>query len=391
MTDTPLNDPFHDIRPYNDDEILPVLDNLLSDDGFVSSISQFNFPRLYRFFPGILKSLARRTLQRQLKEVNSVARMQDVIAGYMDRMIERTTTELTHSGLEALPRDRSYLFVSNHRDIAMDPAFVNYMLYHAGFETLYIAIGDNLLKKPFVTDLMRLNKSFIVKRSLKGRELLKSSKQLSEYIHHCIELHRNVWIAQREGRAKDGIDRTETALLKMLAMARRSEGLAAALHHLHIVPVSISYEFDPCDGLKADELYQKQTTGTFVKTDQSDIESIVTGMVGFKGRVHVAFGQPLDLDSDDDEQAARAIDRQVVGNYRLHTTNVLALQRLRALDSELPALSEEGEQFMADFAIDRQVADKFNQRLSAMPADIQPLALRMYANPLLSRFAVQAF
>ncbi|ALO46020.1 1-acyl-sn-glycerol-3-phosphate acyltransferase [Pseudohongiella spirulinae] len=392
MTDTPLDDPFHDIRPYNDDEIRPVLDNLLSDDGFVSSISQFNYPRFYRFFPTLLKSLARRKLRQQLKDVNSVASMQDVIAGYMDQMIERTTTELTHSGLDGLSKSRSYLFISNHRDIAMDPAFVNYMLYHAGFETLYIAIGDNLLKKPFVTDLMRLNKSFIVKRSLKGRELLKSSRQLSEYIHHCVGQHRNVWIAQREGRAKDGLDRTETALLKMLAMARRGEGLAAALNQLHIVPVSISYEFDPCDSLKADELHQKQTTGAFVKTDQSDIQSIVTGMVGFKGRVHVAFGEPLDLDSDDDELAARAIDAQVIRNYRLHTTNVLALQQLRAMpDNDLPVLSDEGEQLLADFAVDRQVADRFNQRIAAMPAEIRPLALRMYANPVLSRFADQAF
>lgn len=392
MTDTSINDPFYDIRPYHDDEIRPVLDNLLADDGFISSISQFNFPRLYRLSPGLLKFLARRKLRSQLSDVNSVASMQDVIAGYMDQMIERTTTELTHSGLEGLSTDSSYLFISNHRDIAMDPAFVNYMLYHAGFDTLYIAIGDNLLKKPFVTDLMRLNKSFIVKRSLKGRELLKSSRQLSEYINHCIEQQRNVWIAQREGRAKDGLDRTETALLKMLAMARRSEGLAAALNSLRIVPVSISYEFDPCDSLKADELYQKQTTGSFVKTDQSDIQSIVTGMVGIKGRVHVAFGQPLKLESDDDEQAARAIDQQVIGNYRLHTTNVLALQQLRAMpDSDLPVLSEEGEQMLAEFVVDRQVVDKFNRRLSAMPSEIRPIALRMYANPVLSRFAAQVF
>src|SRR5690606_21760891 len=190
---------------------------------------------------------------------------------------------LTNSGLDKLSHDKSYLFISNHRDIAMDPAFVNYMLYHAGFDTLFIAIGDNLLKRPFVNDLMRLNRSFIVKRSLKGRELLKSSKQLSEYIHHCIAENRNVWIAQREGRAKDGVDRTETALLKMLGMARRPEGLAEALKPLHIVPVSISYEFDPCDALKGNELYQKTELGSYQKDDQSDINSIVTGMIGYKG------------------------------------------------------------------------------------------------------------
>src|SRR5690606_132645 len=209
-------DPFKDIRPYHDDEVRPVLDSLLANPDFIRSIASFSYPRCYRLAPWLVSWLARRKLTGQLKNVNSVKSMQAVIAVYMDELIERTTSGLTNSGLDKLSHDKSYLFISNHRDIAMDPAFVNYMLYHAGFDTLFIAIGDNLLKRPFVNDLMRLNRSFIVKRSLKGRELLKSSKQLSEYIHHCIAENRNVWIAQREGRAKDGVDRTETALLKML-------------------------------------------------------------------------------------------------------------------------------------------------------------------------------
>ena len=197
--------------------------------------------------------------------------MQDVIAIYMDKMILDTTTKLTHSGLENLAEDRGYLFISNHRDITMDPAFVNYILYHAGYETLQIAIGDNLLKNPFVTDLMRLNKSFIVKRSLKGRELLKSLNLLSQYIHHCINNEHNVWIAQREGRAKDGIDKTDPTLLKMLAMGNRELSLGNSLKELRIVPVAISYEYDACDELKAEELYTLEQTGSFMKTDRSDI------------------------------------------------------------------------------------------------------------------------
>ncbi|WP_237133980.1 1-acyl-sn-glycerol-3-phosphate acyltransferase [Pseudohongiella sp. O18] len=387
LADTQQQDPFHDIRPYHDDEIRPVLDQLLSDKDFIRSIAHFNYPRAHRMLPAVLEFLARRKLRQQLQSVHNVATMQDVIAGYMDRMIERTTTALTHSGLDQLSKDKSYLFISNHRDIAMDPAFVNYMLYHAGFDTLYIAIGDNLLKRPFVTDLMRLNKSFIVKRSLKGRELLKSSKQLSAYIHHCVEINRNVWIAQREGRAKDGIDRTETALLKMLAMHKRNAGLAQSLNELHIVPVSISYQFDPCDAMKADELYQKQTTGTYIKTEKSDIDSIVTGMVGFKGDVHVAFGSELKLETDDDEQVAAMIDQQVVDNYRLQQTNLMAYRQLRDQgDKELPALTDEGEQQLASMPQDTEVAERFQQRLAAMPKEIQPLALRMYANPVVSRY-----
>lgn len=389
MTETTPDDPFQDIRPYHDNEIRCVLDRLLTDPDFIRSIAQFNFPRSHRFMPGPVQWLTRNRLAAQLKNVNSVATMQDVIASYMDRMIERTTSALTHSGLENLSPDRAHLFISNHRDIAMDPAFVNYMLYHAGFDTLYIAIGDNLLKRPFVTDLMRLNKSFIVKRSLKGRELLKSSKQLSEYIHHCVDHGKNVWIAQREGRAKDGLDKTETALLKMLGMARRSEGLAGSLRKLQIIPVSISYEFDPCDGMKADELFQKQTTGSYQKDEQSDINSIVTGVVGYKGHVHVAFGTELQPDSDDDEAIARLIDDQVINNYRLQQTNMLAVLQLRARsDTGYPAISEEGELALAAFEADPAVADRFNQRIAALPAPIQPVALQMYANPVLNRYRV---
>ena len=381
-------DPFKDIRPYHDDEVRPVLDGLLSNPEFIRSIASFSYPRFYRLAPGLLCWLTRRKLTVQLKNVNSVKSMQAVIAVYMDEMIERTTAALTHSGLDKLSPQKSYLFISNHRDIAMDPAFVNYMLYHAGFDTLFIAIGDNLLKRPFVTDLMRLNRSFIVRRSLKGRELLKSSKQLSEYIHHCIAEQRNVWIAQREGRAKDGIDRTETALLKMLGMAKRPVGLAQALAPLHIVPVSISYEFDPCDGLKGSELYQKTELGSFQKDEQSDINSIVTGMVGYKGRVHVAFGEELVLETDDDQQIASLIDQQIIQSYQMQQTNLIALRKLRAIDPDyVPVLNEEGEALLADFAPAADVQARFDARLDALDEKVRPYVLKMYANPVISRYA----
>jgi len=367
-------DQFHDIRPYNDEEVRPVIDGLLANPDFIRSIAGFSYPRLVRVFPALVCWLARRRLTTQLQDVHNVKSMQGIIALYMDKMIEKTTSRLTHSGLEALSRNKAYLFISNHRDIAMDPAFVNYMLYHAGFDTLQIAIGDNLLKRPFVTDLMRLNKSFIVRRSLKGRDLLKSSKQLSEYIHHCINTGRSVWIAQREGRAKDGVDRTDTALLKMLALARRDEGLMAALNALHIVPVAISYEFDPCDLLKADELHQKSEHGTYQKTDQSDIHSIVTGMVGFKGHVHVSFGKEITLSSEDAEQAAALVDAQIIRNYLLQPTNHLALQKLQGDATAVP---------------DDDSVRRFEVRIAEAAPEIRPWLLQMYANPVLSLAAFE--
>lgn len=391
-TDTQITDQFKDIRPYHDDEVRPVVDALLANPEFIRSIAGFSFPKLSRLLPGLVCWLAKRKLTAQVSNVNSVRTMQDIIAVYMDRMIEKTASQLTHSGIENLSHDKAYLFISNHRDIAMDPAFVNYMLYHAGFDTVQIAIGDNLLKRPFVTDLMRLNKSFIVRRSLKGRELLKSSKQLSEYIHHCIDSGWNVWIAQREGRAKDGVDRTDTALLKMLSMARRENGLKESLSALHIVPVAISYEFDPCDSLKADELYQKKELGSYQKNEQSDIHSIVTGMIGFKGHVHVAFGKEIALDSDDVDAAAAKVDEQIIHNYLLQPTNFMALEELRRLAPALiPELELPDRDLSAQWPGGNEASRaKFAERVAAVDPRIRRWLLQMYANPVISRYAASS-
>ena len=378
-------DKFKDIRPYQDPEIRPVLDKLMTDPEFLDSIARFYYPRLTRLFPEFMKGAASKKLRGQVKDVHDVKSMQDVIAVYMDKMIHDTTTDLSNSGMDSLKSDRSYLFISNHRDITMDPAFVNYMLYHGGLETLQIAVGDNLLKKPFVTDLMRLNKSFIVARSAKGRELLKSLKLLSEYIHHCIETGQNVWIAQREGRAKGGIDRTDPALLKMLAMGKRDLPLAGSLRQLHIVPVSISYEYDACDVMKATELREIQEHGSFTKTNDSDIKSIVTGMIGFKGKVHVAFGKELALTSDDPEMIAAQIDDQIVNNYVLSDSNYLALERLRQDGMvplhklrDIPELDE----------IDRGARKRFEKRLNAVDPKLHRHFLCSYANPVLNKLGI---
>lgn len=377
-------DKYLEIRPYGDDEIRPVLDRLIGNPEFLSAIAGFYAPRLARMFPALLRKAARHKLKGQLRGVHDVETMQHVIAHYMDKMIEDTTTRLGHSGLENLEDGKSYLFISNHRDITMDPAFVNYMLYHAGHKTLQIAIGDNLLKKPFVSDLMRLNKSFIVKRSHKGRELLQSMILLSEYIHHCIDTGQNVWIAQREGRAKDGIDKTDPTLLKMLAMAERAQALSVSLAKLHIVPVSISYEYDACDVLKAEELHEIETQGSFTKTDRTDIHSIVTGMIGLKGQVHIAFGKELVISSDDPETIAADIDTQILQNYKLREINFLALERLQQdglpLQSKLRTAIEAAE-------ISEGSRTAFEQRLQRVDPKLHKHYLYSYANPVMSFYS----
>ena len=377
-------DKFKDIRPYHDNEINMVIHRLLADPELVGSIAKFLHPRLSRAFPKLMTSETKRKLRKQFLDVNDVRTMQDGIARYMEKMIHDTTTHLTNSGMENLKEGKNYLFISNHRDIAMDPAFVNYMLYHAGFETLKIAIGDNLLKKPFLTDLMRLNKSFIVQRSLKGRELLQSLKLLSEYIHQCVATGDSVWIAQREGRAKDGIDKTDPALLKMLAMSQRDVPLGESLSDLNIVPVSISYEYDACDVLKAEELHEVETKGGFTKTDYSDIDSIVAGMIGFKGRVHVAFGNELEIDTDQPEAIASLIDQQILENYMLSDVNYLAMEQLAndglVTHESLNNVIEKRE--MSD-----KNRDKFLERLKMVHPKLLRHYLFGYANPLYSKLA----
>ena len=334
-----------------------------------------------------MRNLTRRRLRRWIESVHDVQSMQEVVEFYMNRSIRTTTWGLSQDGLEKFQPGKAHVFVSNHRDIVMDPAFTNLLLHRAGFSTLQIGVGDNLLKKPFVADLMRLNKSFIVHRSLKGRELLLALQLLSEYIHHCVEDSENVWIAQREGRAKDGIDRTDPALVKMLAMGKRKLPLCESLAGLHIVPVAISYEFDPCDVFKARELHEVRTTGSFTRTAAGDLRHIATGMTGSKGRVHVAFGEEFRCENQDAEAVAAAIDRQIIRNYRLYETNYRALEILLD-EGELssPAL----RQAAAGREVDIRSRDLFDRRLARVEGELRQLYLFGYANPVISRYECEA-
>jgi len=378
---------FEDIRPYQDHEVRPVVDSLLQDPEFSAAIARFRYPRWYSWFPGIVGKIVQQYLKRETSHVKTIHDVQIIIEHYLDKLIEATTTSLTHDGLDKLDPESSYLFISNHRDITMDPALVNYMLYHEGFSTLQIAIGDNLLKRPFLSDLMRLNKSFLVKRGVQGREKLKASKQLSAYIQYCIEQGENVWIAQREGRAKNGIDRTESAIIKMLHLAERvknnSRSLAQTINALNVVPVAISYGLDPCDEFKAEELHAIDTVGKFEKNENSDIQSILAGMLGDKGDIHVAFGERLQLDNEvTEEEVAALIDLQISKNYRLHPANFFAFLELKPDQQHRYQLTEMFNLSEQELARQKQ---SFQSRLAAMPARLRPYLLGMYANPVIAK------
>ncbi len=378
------SDPFADIRPYRDEEVAGVLAGLLDSPEFVDAIGSLRLGRLAALAPALVRPIVRMLLRRQVRGVNDVGSMQLVIEGYMDRMIEDSTAGFSVSGLENLDPKRSYLFMSNHRDIAMDPAFTNYALHCSGRDTVRIAIGDNLLTKPWVSDLMRLNKSFIVKRSVSGpRELLAASRTLSNYIQHSLlEENAPVWIAQREGRAKDGVDRTEPAVIKMIGLSRdkRSQEFAEHIESLGIVPVAISYELDPCDALKANELQQIAERGSYEKGEQEDVVSIGQGISGDKGRVHVSFGQPLGGDLESPEAVAAEVDRQIIRDYCLHPTNILAYRMLHGEDAPLPEdlYLEDG-----DFT-----EEQFKARIDALPEAQRPFALGIYANAVVSKRAL---
>ena len=369
-----MEDRFAEIRPYRDNEVAEVLARLQADPELLDSLSGLRFGRIGVALSRPLRPVVRWGLKRQLADIVDVASMQSVIRGYMDKMIASTTAGFSTSGLEAL-EDGPYLFISNHRDIALDPAFTNYALHRLGRQTCRIAIGDNLLSKPWISDLMRLNKSFIVKRSLPGpRQLLAASRLLADYIKTSIaEEHCPIWIAQREGRAKDGLDATEPAVIKMLMLARdKSEAFGLSVEELRIVPVSISYELDPCDALKAHELASVARDGLYSKAEHEDAASIAAGISGQKGRVHIAFGKVLDDSHHTVQDVVDELDRQIEANYLLHPTNIWAWQMLNP-EREIPSNLN-----VSKGSISRR---HFEQRMLAIPEDERDFALRMYANP----------
>ena len=374
---------FDAIRPYGDDEVPVVLQRLLQDRELLRTLAGYRFPRLSRWLPGMASALVGAGLRREARGIDTIDALQHRLEPWLDKVIERSALTVTYSGLEHLSKTQPHLFLANHRDIAMDPAFVNYALYHGGHPTPRIAIGDNLLQRSFVGDLMRLNKCFIVHRSVTGRrEKLAVYQTLSAYIHHSIAEGHSVWIAQAEGRAKDGCDRTDTAIIKMLCMSRKNENFTEVVRSLNIVPVSIAYEWDPCDQMKARELEQRERTGSYRKQPGEDDSSIAKGLTGYKGRVHIAFGTPLTDDYADARAVASETDRQILGLYRLYPSNYLAVEKLPDVPAEVD-ISGWREQFEPVMLAEEQ--QRFDQRLAACPQEQRLWWLRQYANPVISR------
>lgn len=297
----------------------------------------------------------------------------------------------------AIDNQRRYTFVSNHRDIVLDSAFLSVLLLDSGFQTtLEIAIGDNLLSVPWVKTLVRITKSFIVQRALTMRQMLESSERLSKYMHFAIsEKNENIWIAQREGRAKDSNDRTQASILKMMSMGGEGSVIDRLLQ-LHIVPLSISYEMDPCDFLKAKEFQQKRDSSNFKKSKEDDLISMRTGIFGYKGHIHYQCAPCIDewlktLDrkmpkSDLYDIIAAHIDREIHRNYRLYPSNYVSLDLLRGTTEYSDCYSSEEKTQFEDY-IASQIAkiDLPNKE----EAFLRERILTMYANPAINYLATK--
>ncbi len=372
-----MTDFYNDIRPYRDHEVSAVVDTLLSDNEFIDTLIALRGNRVAKWMPGLMRLFARRTVKSQLAGVSTVDGFQALVKPRLDRVVEATSC-FSYSGIEQLDSEASYLFISNHRDIVMDSAYANCVLVAEGHRTAQIAIGDNLLQKPWVSHLMRINKSFIVKRSLSGpKQQLAASKQLANFMREAIvENQGPLWIAQREGRAKNGNDRTEAAVLKMLTLSRykAKESPDEVLGKLNIVPLTISYEIDPCDVMKAREMAYG---AGYEKAPFEDLESIAQGIQGQKGHVHIQFGMPLNQASLSVPDAVSRIDDAMVANYRLFKTNFWACEALGHV-------IDESDRDAAEASITQSA---FLARFDALSKAERQQALEMYARPALNVMA----
>lgn len=372
---------FKDIQPYSDSEFKEKMAVLVTEPGFEHAV-KFVMPDVdFAEFSHMLCQVPdNEAFQRQ------------VMLPFLDMLVKKTTSGVTIGGLEHIEHNRSYTFMSNHRDIVLDASFLNYCFLMNGFPTSEVAIGDNLLIYDWITDLVKLNKSFIVKRNLKLTKALMAAKQLSAYIHYAIKTkHQSVWIAQREGRAKDSNDRTQEALVKMLAL-NGDGSVTDNLKEINIVPVSITYEYDPNDHLKAREFLLKKLDPEFKKTQHDDLLSMETGLLQPKGHVHFEIGRCINdelsnVRHEDDKlevvkKVSEVIDNNIHLGYKIYPINYIAYDRLHDTNRfEEHYTRSEADEFMN--YIECQLDKVRLESVSTIDRNyMREMMLVMYSNPL---------
>jgi len=368
---------FDAIRSFYDSEI---------NEGIIKVIDHPMMKALMNFcFPGTEDEI----WKEQLRKTHSIRDFQCNFIYYgVQQVLEKSSEGLTTSGFEKLEKNTSYLFISNHRDIVLDTTLLNSSLFEHGLDMTSSAIGDNLVKKSFLKILAKLNRNFLVLRGLSPRELLVSSKLLSEYMAQLL-LHENrsVWIAQREGRTKDGNDETNPGVLKMIAMGSDEPNIMDYFKKIKIVPVSISYEYDPTDALKMPQLLAEANNEIYKKEKNEDFKTLLSGIIGQKKRIHIHIGDVLDTEIDDIKNnvdttnkqvqaLAQVIDDSILSNYKLWTTNFIAYDILNC-SNRFSHLYTENEKLL------------FERRLEMRIDHEHPVAkqgfLDMYANPVVNK------
>ena len=368
---------FDSIRPFYDTEVNDALSDVIQHP-MMKALMNFSFP-----------DVADEVWKEQLKRTHSIRDFQcNFIYQSARKILEKSSEGLTTSGFEHLEKNTSYLFISNHRDILLDTTLLNATLFEHGLVMTASAIGDNLVKKSFLKILAKLNRNFLVLRGLSPREMLQSSKLLSEYIKQLL-LHENrsVWIAQREGRTKDGNDATNPGVLKMLGMASEDKNVMEYFKKVKIVPVSISYEYDPTDVLKMPQLMAEANNEIYVKEKNEDFQNILSGVLGQKKRIHIHIGKVIDSEIDtivaNEENAnkqvlalAQAIDDAILTNYKLWPTNFIAYDILHKTN-QYSHLYTENEKSL------------FERRLEMRIDHDNPVLLEgflsMYSNPVVNK------
>lgn len=377
-----MNVEFDEIRPYHDEELPQVFEELIADPAFRQAVETV--------MPGVPLEV----WAQKMRACKTKLEFQKTFCyGLLWKLVKEATDGLDMD-YAALPADKTaaYTYISNHRDIILDSGFLSILLVDQGLDTVEIAIGDNLLVYPWIKKFVRVNKSFIVQRALTMRQMLESSARMSRYMHHTIgEKKQSIWIAQREGRAKDSNDRTQDSVLKMLAMGGEGD-IIDRLAEMNIVPLSISYEYDPCDFLKAQEFQLKRDVEGYKKTTADDLLNMRTGLFGYKGRVHFRAGAcingelaGLDRSLPKPELFARVsalIDRHIHAGYRIYPNNYVAHDLLEGNENFASRYTAEEKQHFTDY-LERQL-----ERITLPGKDVPFLReklLLMYANPLKNR------
>ncbi len=362
------------IRPYHDEEVHQALKHA-SKHPYFKVLLQFTFP-----------SKTEEAIEEVLDRCTSIYDFQTlVIYKSVRNLLLKSSDGFSYSGFDKLDNKSSYLFISNHRDIVLDTSLLNVALYDHNKVMTASAIGDNLVQKDFLMELSKLNRNFLVQRGLAPRDMLQSSKVLSQYMRDLHTSGRSVWIAQREGRTKDGNDQTQQGVLKMLAMAKGDSSLKDYLKSLRIVPVSISYEYDPTDILKVPELIAKQRHIPYVKTPNEDFNSILKGALGFKKRIHIAIApfeeeayDILDEKGSENERLqafAKAIDQKIHSHYKLWPSNYIAYDKLHNVTKY---------QEHYDALELRQFDRRLERRIDVNDEMAHVSFLKMYATPVIN-------